>query len=509
MGTTNAVINTGTSTSQQNAPQSNTQQPPSPAIIGAPPGTTLDTSSPASTPDSGQASSSASSQPSQGIIGAPPGTTLEASTAPSAPSTADDASIAESGMSPEGQVAVGALKGVGTTVNGLGQIINKVTGSHIPDASQYLTADGLAQDAGKGIESVLEFMGGDEVLKGLPLAESLSKMSGIAKLLAEHPTLAKIASAGVTALRGGAVGATQGTVKTGGTERGAVEGGIGGAVGGVGEGLLGKVAESGGAVGDAGEAGGAAKGISTAAKNTLSLDSIQPALHQGIRDAVNGAAEDLGVTPSNSASIRDVAADVGKAAKAKSHGIFQQLDNAAGGTRFQEYANQLNDAQKELRNSISEADVDGHADLVEKVNNLEAAKEKAYADIKAQGLDPDGLYAKAQNLWKRASAVEDLGANVRTSLSKTSMRPELAADATKAKETLSPDTLMNKANKLYDKGRLQTALGEQKSKQLMQALNEANLKSAAIKAHQAALKWATGVAGVGAVGDWVHSLFSK
>jgi hypothetical protein len=231
------------------------------------------------------------------------------------------------------------------------------------------------------------------------------------------------------------------------------------------------------------QAGKAAKAI----KAPFTVESIQPALQQGIRDAVNSAAKELGVQPSASASIRDVANEVASAAKTKAHSLYASLDNAVGNTRFQEYQSQLNDALKELRSSISEADPDAHGELVEKVNNLEAAKERAYQTVRDAGMDPDGIFARAQGLWKRASALEDLGSHVEKST--TGMRPELAADASKTNpETVSTTKLFGRANQMYNDRRLAVALGEQKAKELLQAVDAAHLQALKIAAHQKYLK---------------------
>lgn len=73
---------------------------------------------------------------------------------------------------------------------------------------------------GKSGETVAELMGGDEALKGLSMAEKLSKMSKVAELLANHPVLASAAKAGL-------VGGAQGTARSGGSlAEGAKEGAV-------------------------------------------------------------------------------------------------------------------------------------------------------------------------------------------------------------------------------------------------------------------------------------------
>lgn len=239
----------------------------------------------------------------------------------------------------------------------------------------------------------------------------------------------------------------------------------------------------------AAQAGRAVKAV----KAPFSAEAIQPELQQGIRDAVNAAAKDLGVQPSNSASIRDVANEVAQAAKSKAHGMYASLDNAVGGTRFQTYQEQLNDALAELRSSISEVDPDAHGELVEKINNLESAKQKAYQSVRDAGLDPQGMFDKAQNLWRQGSALEDLGSHVEKST--TGMRPELAANPAKTNpEAVSTAKIFNRANQAYNDGRLKVALGEDKAKQLLQTIDSAHLQALKIAARQRVAKLAGRIA---------------
>ena len=96
--------------------------------------------------------------------------------------------------------------------------------------------EGDGEELGSGIESVLEFVLGDEVLKGTSLAEQIGIAGKVTKVLEEHPALAKLVQVGAAALRQGAVGTAQGLAH-GATPGQAVEqGGIAGVAGGAAEG---------------------------------------------------------------------------------------------------------------------------------------------------------------------------------------------------------------------------------------------------------------------------------
>lgn len=119
----------------------------------------------------------------------------------------------------------GFLKGAAGTVSGVDGLVSKIPGvgkwmttplvgdktseqAHT-DLENSAATEGAPEKTGAGIESAMEFMGGDEALKGLSVAERLGRLSSIAKVLEAHPTLAKLVSMGATAARQGTTGAAQ------------------------------------------------------------------------------------------------------------------------------------------------------------------------------------------------------------------------------------------------------------------------------------------------------------
>jgi hypothetical protein len=90
---------------------------------------------------------------------------------------------------------------------------------------------------GKGIrsvgrvgENILEFIAGDEVLKGLSLGEKFLHASKLAKMVETSPALAKVFDIGMTALRQGTVSGAQTFEKGGTTTQAAENAGITGTV---------------------------------------------------------------------------------------------------------------------------------------------------------------------------------------------------------------------------------------------------------------------------------------
>ena len=194
--------------------------------------------------------------------------------------------------------------------------------------------------------------------------------------------------------------------------------------------------------------------------------------HNGLRSLLNDVAKDAGVKPDASASLRDTAANVAQAVKAKASSLYQQLDKAVGGQRFQLWDEQLNNVRRALRNS---AGIDPEADgrLVERINDLEDAKAAALDQAKANGVDPK-LINDANAAYRQGSALEDLSKHIRASA--TGLRPELNNGVNAAQEVVSPAKLATKANRLYDSGRLQQALGDNRADDLLRATEQTRQK---------------------------------
>lgn len=117
-------------------------------------------------------------------------------------------------------IAKGAVETMKGTLNLAGRIAGKKgagdealwIGGKPPDTE----AANTSQFVGKLGESILEFISGDEALKGLSLAEKLNAASKLAKLAETSPKWAKALDIGLTSLRQGSVSGVQ-TLAKGGT----------------------------------------------------------------------------------------------------------------------------------------------------------------------------------------------------------------------------------------------------------------------------------------------------
>ena len=196
------------------------------------------------------------------------------------------------------------------------------------------------------------------------------------------------------------------------------------------------------------------------------LQDVQNGFHDSIRDLFNQVASEAGVKPKPAESLNDVAANTAAAVKAKASAIYKQLDQAVGGTRSQAFDEQLSNVKRALRNSAGiDPDADGR--LVERINDLEDAKAAALDQAKAAGVDPK-LIDHANAAWRQGSALEDLSKHIQASTN--GLRADLAQGVNAAPEALSPAKLATRANRLYNTGRLQQALGDDHADDLLKAI---------------------------------------
>jgi hypothetical protein len=323
------------------------------------------------------------------------------------------------------------------------------------DTSSY-----LAQGAGQGIEGLGEWLMGDEMLKGASLSERLLTSGKIAKAIESSPRLGILVRAGTQALRGGAIGGTLAGVKSGGDPTATATGAATGAIGNV---LIPATINS-------------AKDLPAlynTLKHVIEPDLIRNEFQGGIRGLLNDTAQEAGVNPSASTSIRDVANDVSTSLQAKAQQSYKALDEASGG-RVQRFSDSIKAVQQKLRNLNGIASPDDEGAWVEKLNDLQSAHENAMQDAEAAGV-PRTLLDQANANYKQAMALSDLSKNIRAS--SEGLRPDLTAGAMKPRafpETLNPVKLSPRVNKMYDAGRLQAAIGEDRSNQMLQSVNDAH-----------------------------------
>lgn len=204
------------------------------------------------------------------------------------------------------------------------------------------------------------------------------------------------------------------------------------------------------------------------------LSGIRDDWHQAVRDTLDQVSREAGVKPNPAQSLNDVAANLSAAIKAKASGLYKQLDQAIGGTRFQTFDEQLSNVKKALRNSAGiDPDADGR--LVERINALEDAKAKALEQAEASGVNPN-LIHEANATHRQAMALADLDRHIKMSIE--GLRSDVGTAATKAApETLSTTKLAPRLNRMYGTGRLQQALGDSRADDILEAVESAKQRA--------------------------------
>lgn len=236
----------------------------------------------------------------------------------------NDTSLASKAAHAVGGTFEGIGEGVFGTLAGGADIVNKVTGQQaggVTDALHHLAGDdvqqhGTAQELGRGIETIGEFLMGDAALKGLSLTERLSKITPVLKYLEQspklartmalginigkagselgpeeraaiqkYPVLARLVGAGMDAIRAGTTQGAQSFVKTGGNVKKAATDAAGMAAGaGITGGLLGT---AGGLLSKAGDAADVVNETRNAAEAAPTAAETNGQLQSTVENAVS------------------------------------------------------------------------------------------------------------------------------------------------------------------------------------------------------------------------------
>ena len=256
----------------------------------------------------------------------------------------------------------------------------------------------------------------------------------------------------------------------------------------------------------------AANAVSNTVRGVTDVKNIQPALQQGIRNTLAAVAKDVGVDAPTSASIRDVAAELSNSIRAKSSALYSQLDAATGGVRFQRFSDSLSNIERGLRDALG-VDPEKYDTLLERKAEVEQAQQAALDQARAKGVDPS-LIDKANATWKQQAALSDLSTSLRQSVS--GLRPEIAEGANGTKvtpETVNPKTLFSRINRLYDKGRLADAIGQENAQALLQHVDSAYLTAQKITNRNKFIGNAAKTLGLGGLGyeatKFAHDLFGN
>lgn len=196
-----------------------------------------------------------------------------------------------------------------------------------------------------------------------------------------------------------------------------------------------------------------------------------------------------GNVPTKTTGIRTAIADVSDDVKAKSQGLYRQLDQATGG-RWQRYEDQIKNIEAKM-DEVNGIDDETYDRLETKRNDIETSQAQAIEDLKAKGIDPK-IADDAVGHYKQAMALRDLDKAV-----KISTTGDVRLDMS---EKVNPKMFVNRVQKLYDSGRLKQALGDDGAKALLKAAYDA-------KNAQSIRRWMLAVSGLVAAASGVGHAF--
>jgi hypothetical protein len=254
------------------------------------------------------------------------------------------------------------------------------------------------------------------------------------------------------------------------------------------EGLLSDAAEAASKVPSA--VSNAAKAVTAPVRES----AAQPALQAGIRSTAATVADEAGVAAPTNPSIYKTMEEAADNVLAKSKGQYQQLDEATGGRvqRFLDRLENIRDGLNELTGT--EEDTAKEASLLKAQKETEEGMQSAFEDAKAQGVDPK-LIDEASSNFKQAQSLYDLDSALQRS---TSGKPAGVGEAKGLPETVDPKKLAPRITALWKSGRLQQAIGEENTADLMDVVGAAAKHQQAAIRNKLLLKIALPIAGVGA-----------
>jgi hypothetical protein len=232
----------------------------------------------------------------------------------------------------------------------------------------------------------------------------------------------------------------------------------------------------------------------TAVTSKFTGSDIQPALKSGIQDVWNQVADKAGVAKPTAASVQDMGQEVGDSIYARSKGRYKLVDDATD-NRFSGTEQALKSVNLDLRSVTSDAEEQA---LLVRKTRLEMQMNQIMDEAEAKGV-PKETVAAAKGDFKQAQAIYDTNHQIR--MSTTGVRPGMQG-ATDVPEEVNSKSLMNRLNKIYNKGRLQQAVGDDGAEDLIghsaaaqkAARNVARNKTVAKYVAPAALTTAAGTA---------------
>ena len=382
----------------------------------------------------------------------------------------------------------GMVESVGETIQALPWVGKKIISPEAMTAERAYFAPGSAaekygQTTGHIAEPLLEFVLGDEALKGLALADKIGLAGKIAKVAQDSPYIGKLLQHGVNAARMGTVGTTEALAK-GATVPEALKTGVATGVGGE-------------AISSIPEVASGFRGTNPfrAVASKFTGSDIQPTLKSGIQDVWNNVAEKAGIPKPTSASVQDLGQEVGDSILARSKANYKLVDDATEG-RFSGTEQALKSVNQDLRSVTNDTE---EQNLMVRKTRLEMQMNQMMDEAVKKGV-PKSTIDAAKADFKQAQSIYDTNHQIR--MSTTGVRPGMQG-AADVREEVNAKNLMNRLNKLYNKDRLQQAVGDDGAEDLIGHSATAQKAARDVARNRKVAGIVGGVVGVPAVGTAV------
>jgi len=408
----------------------------------------------------------------------------------------DDPSFMDRAKQFVSDIPTGIGKGVAETAGTIAHGINRVTGlpmnQEFLDQEKQTGATSPGEMAGKGIEGLMEYFGGDEILKSASLAKRLGLAAKVADLAETHPAISKLIEAGLNVVRGAGVSAGQSAVHAapGQTASDAEKGAAYGAVGSTLGEILGPVSEwLGNKTPEAIESAASKKYATETLKKNLRQNAIQGEAAEIFDSTAKQAADKVlskfGKTAGSSLSKAPELYTFGDAAqeiKNAAQPTFKSLDAESGGG-FQMAKNAADKATTALR----------RATTVEDLTKAESALAHANSDMDQvfanSKVDPKEL-RNARDAWRQASALEQVHAKLDSAFDLPKNAADILSDGNKTEivREIDPKKYLTQLNASFRKPALKRALEETLGREGVQNLYDISDRFAEAAASEDAIK---------------------
>ena len=361
-------------------------------------------------------------------------------------------------------IGEGAVQSAGETIQSLPWIGKKIISPESMAAERAVFAPGSAAEkagtyGGKIAEPVLEFVLGDDALKGVALADKVGLAGKITQIAAEHPYIGKLLQHGVAAARMGTVGTADAlahgatlpqALATGATT------GIGGSVASAALDAAPQVVQKfinpfrrGPAI-----SGDADTGI--VGRLTQGENVAQPPAQAATRTALQGAGSDVGLNTVQGAGLRTAAQEPIAAIRAAKQGIYGQVD-AAAGTDLKGLFDRMDKIEDAIDQTAPGSPEEARFEAQR--TSLQQTIDDAKATAKSKGVDANKMLKQGDALHTRESALRELQKKV---LQNPNIVNGNAAAGTP--ETLNLDSAIKTLQKMqddtkYGAPRLEQAIG--------------------------------------------------